>query len=85
MRDQYGNDVPTDLVVLPTHLGLQDTKVVMSANWYEANGILMASYKAIYGLSESDPLEPGVLPTDQILYVAHALKRYSKEDGFYHA
>jgi len=88
MKDQYGNDIPTDLVILPTHESLVDAeiKVVMSANWYESNGVLMASYKEIHGLTEVDPLDAGVvLSTDQISYVAHALKRHSKEDGFYHA
>jgi len=87
LKDQFGKKVPKDLVLLPSPKDLEekDIDVVMGAPWYEANGVLMASSKAIEYLSEDDPLDAGINLNDlnlEISYVADALKRY-EEDGFY--
>jgi len=87
-KDQCGNPIPKDLVLLPTlaELSAENIDKVFAADWYEANGVLMASAKKIKGLSEDDPADADVdLKTAEILYVAHALKRGNEEDGFYHA
>ena len=88
IMDQYGEQVPDDLVVLPDPqmLGEDEIKKVMDAPWYEAEGILMASAKAIDGLSEFDPKDAGIdLEETEVSAIDDPLKRYSKEDGFYHA
>ena len=94
MKDQYDNDVPTDLVLRPAFESLDESgmETVDAANWYEANHpeigtALMASAKALKGLSE-DTLESatGVKVEDcEILYIAACLHRYNAEDGWYHA
>jgi hypothetical protein len=99
--DQYGQPVPKDLVVLQfgfapgdetikgDAVDQADVKIIMAANWYEAEerpGLLLASYEAIEGRSEIIPEDCGILLKNmQINRVADPLKRYSLEDGFYHA
>jgi len=88
MKDQYGNDVPNDLVLLPSPSDLSDWGICIIdwAKWYEADGVLMASAKEIYFLSEAEPADADIdLDNAEILYVADSLHRYSLEDGFYHA
>lgn len=86
-KDQYGHSVPKDLVLLPmfSDLAVDDVEVVLAARWYESNGVLMASAAEIKGLSEDDPLDGGVKPTDPVDYVDDVLKRWNEVDGFYHA
>ena len=89
MKDQYDRDVPNDLVILPNinDLDREGFEIVVGNDWYEINGILMASAKAIEYLSEADPLDAGIdlSKYDIIDYVANALKRWNEIDGFYHA
>lgn len=101
MRDQYGQPIPDDLVVLPfgfepgetvirgDQVEPEDVEVIARANWYEVEGqegLILASYLAIQGLSEVNPLDCGLtLAGAQINRIADPLKRYSLEDGFYHA
>ena len=101
--DQYGQPVPKDLVVLQfgfdpdpekvihgDPVDPADVKIIMAANWYEVEGregLILASYLDIGGLSELNPADCGIGLEDspQINRVADPLKRYSLEDGFYHA
>lgn len=91
--DQHGDLVPDDLVTLPDVNALRtlddlsdlEIKAVMSATWYEANGVLLASARSIAYLSEDDPEDSGLDPGQEVLRVDDRLKRYSREDGFYHA
>lgn len=89
LKDQYGGEVPSDLVVLPTYSQLLPNEVaaVFRARWYKCDGVLMASLRAIPGLSEIDPEDCGVCLDENsvIERIAAPLKRGSKEDGFYHA
>jgi hypothetical protein len=102
MKDQYGQEVPGDLVVLPfgaapeddvigfDPVDPEDVEIITAANWYEVEGregLILASYEAIGGLSELDPLDYGIpdLAGAKINRIADPLKRYSWEDGFYHA
>ncbi len=88
MKDQYGNPVPTDLVLLPDFSDLteQETDLIFRADWYECERVLMASFKAIGELSEDDPIDAGVdLRCAQVFKVDDCLKRGNGEDGFYHA
>lgn len=102
MKDQYGQEVPGDLVVLQfgfdpespvVHgdpLEPEEVAIITAANWYEVEGregLILASYEAIEGLSELDPLDCGILDLAgaKINRIADPLKRYSPEDGFYHA
>ena len=103
MKDQYGQEVPGDLVVLAfgfepgdgpirgDALEPEDVEVISRADWYEIEGgppVVLASYVAIQGLSEYNPLDAGIdlaAPGALINRIADPLKRYSLEDGFYHA
>ena len=88
MKDQYGNDIPKDLVLVPNinNLRNKDIKTVDRAAWYEQDGILLVSASEIGFLSEDDPMEAGVIPEEgKIMYVGSVLHRWSEEDGFYHA
>ena len=100
MKDQYGEKVPNDLVVItdinPDDLTEKELKRVTKADWYIAGDgtrrfsgyILLASFKAIGDLTEFDPLDAGIDLKDkgvEILRVAAPLKRWSAEDGFYTA
>ena len=88
-KDQYGEKVPGDLVLLPDIEGLsqEEIDIIDNADWYEVNRILMASAKQIKYLSEDNPLDAGIDPyhrNTNVYYVDHALHRYDDE-GFYHA
>ena len=94
MKDQYGNDVPDDLVLLPHHIldgpdstqKSRDIDIVLNARWYEIDGVLLASSKEINGISEDDPSDAGLNITEnsQAFCIDGPLKRYSGEQ-FYHA
>lgn len=102
MKDQYGQEVPADLVVL--HFGFEpgetvirgdrlepeEIEIISATAWYEVEGVplILASYEAIEGLSELNPLDYGIdlkATGIKINRIADPLKRYSLEDGFYHA
>ena len=102
MKDQYGQPIPADLVVLPfgaasgegvigfDPVDPEDVEIITAADWYEVagqEGLILASYEAINGFG-SIPLDCGIdltTPGIQISRIADPLKRYSLEDGFYHA
>lgn len=102
MKDQYGQAVPADLVVLPVGaapgegvigfdpMDPEDVELITAANWYELagqEGLILASYEAINGFG-SIPLDCGLDLAAlgiKINRIADPLKRYSWEDGFYHA
>jgi hypothetical protein len=93
--DQYGNRVPTDLVVLDDNLPPfgyhfdsheEGIRCITAARWYRINGILAASAAEIDNLLDT-PIED-VLPDWQdytIFRIDDCLKRYDPKDGFYHA
>mgnify|MGYP001151620022 CR=1 FL=1 len=94
--DQYGEPVPSDLVLLPSPgiLSEEGVKKVEGAEWYEAEheqfkngGFLLASAEALGDLSEDDLHSATGVREETCLWhrVAHCLKRWSAEDGFYHA
>jgi hypothetical protein len=88
MKDQYDNDIPNDLVLIPDINGLDETQIKMvdDATWYEQNGVIMVSAKEIDFLSEDDPIDAGIILTDgEIFEVNYILHRYNRMDGFYHA
>lgn len=91
LKDQYGNPVPDDLVVLSrekpqefTELGLT---LMDAADWYEVDGILLVSAKAVQSFLEVDPLDCGLKLSQrsQVFAVHSCLHRWNEEDGFYHA
>ena len=91
LLDQYGNKIPFDLYLLPDvdELDYSQIDQVMNARWYEIrsglHAFLFASNEEIGGLGKAsiDDLNPGLV--DDVLYVDRPLKRWSVEDGFYHA
>jgi hypothetical protein len=74
MFDQYGKEVPQDLVVLPfgaapgedvigfDPVDPEDVEIICAADWYEVEGqegLILASYEAINGFG-SIPLDCGI-------------------------
>jgi hypothetical protein len=87
MKDQYGEDIPNDLVLMPSieSLNEEELKIVDNANWYEQNKVLMVSAKEINYLSEDDILDADITLTEgKIFYIPFILHRFD-ENGFYHA
>jgi len=90
MNDQYGNKVPDDLIALERGLdGFTDEeiKIIVNARWYEVyhshGEDLAVSLSEIQGIIDGNyPL--GDTPIE-ILLINDVLKRWSIEDGFYHA
>ena len=93
LRDQYGDKVPNDLVLPPMMEAINDEqlKVIMAADWYEVEGkgyAILMSFRQIKGLSEADPLDADIdlsAKGIKVFRINECLKRYSDEDGFYHA
>jgi hypothetical protein len=90
MRDQYGNAVPADLVVIPNaeELTLDEIEIIDDMDWYECEGFLLVPQNEIGG---DDPRDAG-LKVDQdgnligeVMKVDQCLHRYNDEYGFYHA
>ena len=97
-KDQYGNAVPADLMLLPDFDLLDDTQRmrVTDADWYEANGILLTSAGAFGDLTDiggvNDPRDAdldvdadGNIVGCPIIKIDDPLKRGNHEDGWYHA
>jgi hypothetical protein len=90
--DQYGQTVPEDLIVLDA-IDIVDEWIVYiieRVDWYEAEGhpgLLLVSAYSVRNLGlETDPLDVGInLYTAKLQRVATPLKRWSVQDGFYHA
>jgi len=88
--DQFDMPIPDDLVVMPTieYLTDEDIRLIDITDWYDADGILLVSAKAIKYLSEDsfeDTTGRNLSDIDEILHVSPALHRWNYEDGFYHA
>ena len=91
MKDQYGDDVPGDLVVLDNseEHNVYGLEAIDVADWYEASthrGIILVSAKVTQ--TETDPSDVGIdlaAPNLEIYLIDRPLHRYSVEDGFYHA
>ena len=100
MKDQYGQEIPDDLVVVdfgfePGELinfirEPEEVQIISKADWYEVEGypLILASAEQIQYLCETDPLDcgyPDNWKTIPIGRIANILKRWGPEDGFYHA
>lgn len=87
--DQYGSKVPVDeLVQLPKFSDLSEDEVnrVYSTNWYEADGVLLASFaQAPEVLGKTPFASASVLGKAKISRIDSALYRGDAENGFYHA
>lgn len=79
--------IPVDLVTLPDHDGLTAEQIqkVLKVPWYKCDGVLLASFKDIDGLSEDAPEDSGVDLNHPIKEVASVLHRHSPASGFYSA
>lgn len=91
MKDQYENEIPGDLVLLPdlewaAESNLEEVELVIKARWYEVNGYaLCASAEEIEHLSDATFEDATGETVVSIDYMVDCLHRYSPEDGFYHA
>ena len=90
-KDQYGEPIPNDLVVLsgenPKDFIADGLKAVDKADWYEANGIILVPWHQTE-IFETAPEDAGLDlddPTVEILKIDAVLHRYNEVDGFYHA
>jgi autonomous glycyl radical cofactor GrcA len=89
MRDQYGNAVPADLVVLPDFwlLTKDQVEIVDKMDWYECMGVLLVSQSDLGG---DDPREVGleVDPdgnlTGRVKKIDQDSHRWNEQDGFYY-
>lgn len=94
-RDQYDEHVPNNLMLILAYsiTSLSDSihKRVMETAWYEIGGYLFVSEDAFPDIEEIDdelvrPEELECYPREhRILRVTDNLKRFSDEDGYYHA
>ena len=90
MKDQYGEQVPNDLMQLacgPDRFDDDELEIIINASWYEithSHGVdLAVSFSEIEGVLDGNyPL--GDTPIE-VLRIDDILKRWSIEDGFYHA
>lgn len=97
MLDQYGKKIPTQLgnlsVENPGNLEEEELQDLVSARWYEVVGgglfVALCDLKVKLGYDFELWALGEVRNTygrdKKIFRVAEALKRYSAEDGFYHA
>mgnify|MGYP000126621344 CR=1 FL=1 len=88
MKDQYGNDIPDDLVFLscgPDRFNKDELEIIDNAQWYLVQHAwgedLAVSFAEVRGLID-EPL--GDAPV-AIKAVNRVLHRYNDEDGFYYA
>lgn len=95
MKDNYGCEIPTDLVLMPDieYLNDDDLRLVVDAVWYDVfTGLepfddipaLCISSKEINGLCD-DSIDDYDGPITEVMQINEILKRWSIEDGFYHA
>lgn len=87
----------TNLVVLdvmPQDLSASDLTKVERANWYEAhdesNGhrLILVPFAQAGRVTETDPIDCGIDLSSRsvtLTRIDDCLKRWSEEDGFYHA
>ena len=85
----FGFD-PGERVIRGDYLEPEEVEVISAARWYKVEDVplILASFEEIEGLSELQPLDYGIdldTPGLTINRIADPLKRYSREDGFYHA
>ena len=79
MIDQYGNEIPNDLVYLPEYNNVI-ADFIFSVDWYSVGGDLCCSAEQIEYLSEEGPED-----IFQVFKINDCLKRGNAVDGFYHA
>lgn len=93
MKDNYGNLVDEkNLVLLPDIKTLDDKQIgiVVDADWYDVileneMVFLCADFDKIFQLSEESLDGISYSPISEIMRINDVLKRWSEEDGFYHA
>jgi len=93
MKDNYGHDVPTDLVALtcgPDRFTDDELRAIVDATWYEVihshGKDLAVSFSEVGWIEALNPLENPLGDTPiEVLWINDVLKRWSDEDGFYSA
>ena len=91
MLDQYGNEVPTDLIIPPNDVyNEEEYHAIMKARWYDVDIFIAVSCEEI-GPELADRgtafEDAGVdLAKEKVLFVQDMLHRYDDDgSGFYHA
>lgn len=89
-KDQYGNPIPDDLVVLsgenPADLTDHALRLIANADWYEASSVMLVPASQVENFLEAEPVDAGVdLAQVTVSKIADFLKRWNDVDGFYHA
>lgn len=87
MKDQFGNEVPDDLVVIDSgqYADERAVEIIMACDWYECNGYIMASASKLDEALYCQPEDCDLELKEPIYRIADGLKRWGKYDGFYHA
>lgn len=93
MLDNYGQEVPTDLVSLthgPDAFTDAEVKAIVNARWYDVvhshGEDLAVSFYEVGCLELLEPISNPLGDTPiEVMQVNEVLKRWSVEDGFYHA
>lgn len=90
-HDQYGNEIPEELVVLDNDISRytdDEIQQIVQARWYETEKrhcILIPQSEAPDWI-ETRPIDAEVdMKVDALYFIDDVLKRWSEEDGFYHA
>lgn len=94
MKDQDGNEIPWDLVVLDfpeevfKDLTLQELVNITKIHWYtnEEVTVMLVPYSELekidLALSETDPIDAGITPDTELFYVAPPFRNFNDE-GFF--
>lgn len=92
MRDQFGQAVPADLVVMPLGFDLnpEEVEAIDVKDWYECRGILLVAQGEFP--EGDDPRDFGIqmdsegnIVGEPVLKIDRCLHRHNNTDGFYHA
>lgn len=96
MKDQYDNEIPTDLVSISqlefSELVEPQVRIIDQADWYEANfndrKEILVSYDALLPAFDSydlDYIKINDISSIEINKIDYILHRYNGLDSFYHA
>ncbi len=87
IQDEKQNTLE-NLVVLDVdinNISQENHKMIIDATWYEAGGFILVDAEEINYLTETNPEDVGNDEEHEINKIDSVLKRWSYQDGYYHA